>query len=211
MLTLSDIRSRVRIRYEASSATRWSNVDVNDAINQGLEELSEATRYYEQWVSIPLREKRTYYDLRGWAKGSILSVTSLWHENGNRWVSPASHTDIDIAQWEKTAGAPYLWFTRGLYWLGVFPRLTTDADQWVRAYYATVAPKMTDDGHEPKQLPDEFVPALEEYAMYELTQRDGDTEKALFWWAKYKDREVALEQHMAHRVSTARSGAVGRA
>ena len=42
MLTLSDIRSRVRTRFEASSTTRWSNSDVNDAINDGIEELAEA-------------------------------------------------------------------------------------------------------------------------------------------------------------------------
>ena len=39
----------------------------------------------------------------------------------------------------------------------------------------------------------------------------GETEKALYWWGKYKEREVALEQHKAHRVTTARTGAIGRA
>lgn len=58
-------------------------------------------------------------------------------------------------------------------------------------------------------MPDEFVPALEEYAMYELQQREGETDKALYWWNKYKEREKALEQHMAHRVTTARTGRIG--
>ena len=210
MLTLSEIRARVRVRHEASSSARWVDADIDAAINDGIGELSEATRYFEQWASIPLREKRTYYDLRGWADGSILSINAVWHENGNRWVTPASNKDIDIAQWEKTAGPPYLWFTRGLYWFGMFPRVSADTDQWVRVFYAAVAPALKEDGEEPKQLPDEFVPALEEFALYELTQRDGDTNKAMFWWAKYKEREAVLEQHMAHRISTARTGAIGR-
>ena len=57
MLTLSDIRSRVRTRFEAASTTRWSNADINAAINDGLGELSEATRYFERWVSILLRPR----------------------------------------------------------------------------------------------------------------------------------------------------------
>lgn len=63
----------------------------------------------------------------------------------------------------------------------------------------------------PAQLPDEFVPALEEYALYELQQREGETEKALYWWGKYKEREETFRAHIASRVNRARSGYVGRA
>lgn len=211
MLTLSEIRSRVRTRYEASSTVRWSDADLNAAINEGLGELSEATRYYEQWVSIPLKEDRTYYDLRGWIPDSFLSVSAVWHQSGNRWLSPASHRDMDRQRWELTAGQPVLWFPRGLWWLGLFPHPSADSDEFVRVYYSAVAPALEEDGEEPRQLPDEFVPALEEFALYELTQRDGDSEKALYWYGKYKVRESELEQHMAHRISTARTGAIGRA
>jgi hypothetical protein len=117
---------------------------------------------------------------------------------------------MDRAQWETTAGQPVRWFTRGLYWLGLFPHPSADLDEWVRVYYSAVAPAMEDDGEEPKQLPDEFIPAIEEYALYELTHREGETDKALYWWGQYKAREAALEQHMAHRISTARTGAIGR-
>jgi hypothetical protein len=211
MLTLSEIRSRVRTRYEASSTTRWSDADINAAINDGLGELSEATRYFEQWVSIPLKDSRTYYDLRDWIPFSFLSVSAVWHQSGNRWLSPTSHTDMKTQRWEITDGNPVLWFTRGLWWLGIFPHPSSDLAEFVRVYYSAVAPGLEEDGEEPAQLPDEFVPALEEYALYELTQKDGETDKALYWYAKYKARETALEQHMAHRISTARTGAIGRA
>jgi len=213
MLTLSEIRSRVRTRYEASSSTRWSSADIDDAINDGLGELSDATGYYEQWVSIPLKENRTYYDLRGWLRPEHLSITGVWHQANNRWLEPMSHRDLDQErkQWELTAGGPTLWFTRGLWWLGLFPHPSEDVDQTVRVYYTAAAQRLTDDSHEPKQLPDEFIPALEEYALYELTQREGETEKALYWYGKYKAREADLAKHMAHRISTARTGSIGRA
>jgi len=211
MLTLSEIRSRVRTRFEAASSTRWSDADINAAINDGLAELSEATRYFEQWVSIPLKGLRTYYDLRGLVPDGCLSVTAVRHEDGNRWLTPTNWRDMKYEEWEETTGEPIAWFTRGLWWLALWPHPSADVDQWVRAYYSAVAPELEEDGEEPAQLPDEFVPALEEYALYELQQRDGETDKALYWWQQYKAREKALEQHMAHRVTTARTGSLGRA
>lgn len=211
MLTLSDIRSRVRTRYEAASSTRWTDADINAAINDGIGELSEATRYYERTVSIPLKEKRSYYDLRGLTPETALSVTAVWHETGVRWLSPITLGDISIEEWEETRGNPHSWFVRGQWWLGVWPSPSTDLDEWLRVYYTGVAPVLEEDGEEPAQLPDEFVPALEEYALYELHQREGETDKALYWWEKYQGREKALEQHVAHRLTTARTGRIGRA
>lgn len=211
MLTLSDIRSRVRTRFEASSTTRWSNSDVNDAINDGLEELAEATGYYERYVSVPLKEARVYYDLRGLTPATVLSVTGVWHQSGNRWLAPAAHTDIKFSEWEDTAGDPILWFTRGQWWLGIFPRPSSEPDEWLRVYFTAVPARMTEDGEGVDQLPEEFVPAVEEYALYELYQREGEVQKCLYWWEQYKVRESALEKHMRHRVSRARIGMIGSA
>ena len=209
MLTLSDIRSRVRTRFEAASTTRWASADIDAAINDGLGELSEVTRYFERWVSMPLKAERTYYDLRGLTPEQPMSVTAVWHEPGVRWLTPVSLGDI-AEDFEETSGNPTAWFMRGLFWMGIWPRPTSDTGEFIRIYYTGVAPSLDEDGEEPRQLPDEFVPALEEYALYELHQREGETQKALYWWDKYKQRESVLEQHMAHRVSQARTGVLGR-
>lgn len=158
MLTLSDIRSRVRTRFEASS-TRWSDEDIDEAINDGLAELSEATGYYERATSVWLKGGRTYYDLRA-QSDTILSVTAVHHESGVRWLTPANLGNLTFDQWETTAGNPTLWFTRGAWWLGVWPRPSADLDEALRVYYTAVAPPLEEDGEVPDQLPEEFVPAL---------------------------------------------------
>lgn len=211
MLTLSDIRSRVRTKFEAASTTRWSSADIDSAINDGLSELSEVAGYYESWVSIKLKEKRTYYDLRGLTPETVMSVKAVWHEPGVRWLTPIALDDIGYDEWEETTGNPTAWFQRGLWWLGVWPHPSTDLDEYLRIYYTAVAPKLVGDGDVPRQLPDEFIPALEEYAIYELNQRDGETDKALFWWGKFQERAGTLKQHMAHRITIARTGRIGRA
>src|SRR5512139_3668001 len=129
MLTLSDIRSRVRTRFEAASTTRWSDADINAAINDGIAELSEATQYYERWASLLLKEGRTYYDLRGLLSETVLSITAVQHEPGVRWLTPIHLCDIGYEEWEQTNGNPISWFTRGLWWLGIWPCPSADVDE----------------------------------------------------------------------------------
>jgi len=210
MASLSEIRSRVRTRFEHSSTTRWTNADINAAINAGLEELSEATGYYERHISIPLKQDRTYYDLRGLIPDTALTVSAVWHENTNRWLNPLTHREMTYEEWETVIGDPIVWFPRGLWWLGLWPHPSGDVDQWVKVYFCGIAPALTDDAQEPADLPEEFCDALEEYAIYELEQREGETEKALMMWQSYRQREYQLAQHVSHRVHRARSGRVGR-
>lgn len=209
MASLSEIRDRVRTRFEASSNTRWSDAVINAAINEGLEELSETTGYYERHISIPLKQKRTYYDLRGLIPDSALGVTAVWHENTNRWLNSYTHREMTYSEWEKVVGDPIVWFPRGLWWLGLWPKSSSDSDQWVKVYFCGLAPELTDDAQEPADLSEDFIPALEEYALYDLYQRDGETQKALGLWASYRQREYELTKHVANRTVRPRYSRIG--
>jgi hypothetical protein len=207
--SLSQIRDRVRTRFEHDSTTRWSDADINAAINAGLEELAEATGYYERSVSLGLKEDRTYYDLRALIPDSALNVVAVWHENTNRWLNATTHREMTYAEWEKVVGDPIAWFPRGMWWLGLWPHPSSDVDQWVRVYYCGLPPELTDDTQEPVDLPDDFHTALEDYALYELQHREGETKKALDWWQSYRQREHALGRHVRSRVVRARTSRIG--
>ena len=77
MISLSQIVANVRSRYEALTDVRWSDADIVTSINDGLDELSRATRFYERHVSVSVRNLSNYYDLRGWLPESALGVTSV--------------------------------------------------------------------------------------------------------------------------------------
>jgi hypothetical protein len=186
---------------------RWKDYDIVTAINEGLDELSEETRFYERHVSIPVVNRRTYYDLRGWLPESALGVTSVWSEVLTDWLVPTTVRELK-SRWEQAAGSPRSFFMRGLYWMGVFPRPETTIGTH-RVYFAGYAPHFNFPQAVLRDLTDDRVAALEEYAMYELAAQDGETDRALAHFVDYRARAKDLANFVNRRTVTARSLKMG--
>ena len=201
MVPLSEIITNVRTQYAAESTVRWKDPDIRDAINEGLDELSEATRFYERHVSVPVASLRTYYDLRGWLPESALGVTAVWSSVINEWLEPGS--SIARFQWERSVGPSQSFFMRGIYWMGVWPKPSTSTG-FLRVYFTGLAPHFDFPQAVLRELPDDFIPALEEYALYELAAQDGETTRALQHFKDYGVRERSLRDFVERRTVTAR-------
>ncbi len=207
MIALSTIAANVRVKYEAESTARWSDQGVYDAINEGLDELSEATLFYERYVTIPLVADRVYYDLRGYLPDNAISVTSIWDTVRQDWLQPASEDQLGF-QWEQSTGEPQFFFTRGLCWLGIWPHPTSTTG-YIRVNFAGIAPHFDFPQAVLSDLPDDYVTALEEYALYELSAQDGETQRALRHWQEYQTMEQSLADFVSRRINTARVGRIG--
>lgn len=186
---------------------KWDNQSIYNAINEGLDELSEATGFYERYVTIPIVGNRTYYDLRGYLPENVVGVRSVWSTVREDWLVPISEENLGF-QWEQSAGDPQHFFVRGISWLGVWPKADTTAG-YLRVYFAGLAPHFTVPQDVLADLPDDFVPALEDYALYELAAQDRETDKALEHWREYVAREDGLYRFVNNRVVRARRGAIG--
>jgi len=206
VIPLSSIISRVRTKHEASSTARWSDAAITESINDGLDELSQSTLFYERAVSIPTVE-RTYYDLRGYLPESAVAVTSVWSTTGERWLIPVSPEHLGF-KWEESTGEPQFFWVRGLHWLAVWPK-PNSATGYLRVHFAGLAPHYTVGQDVLADLPDDFVPALEDYSLYDMAAQDGETEKALRHFGEYRKREQAFAEFIERRTSTARHGAIG--
>jgi hypothetical protein len=202
LIPLSQIIANVRTRYEASSPIRWPDFDIRDALNEGLDDLSETTRFYERHVTIPFGNLRSYYDLRGWLPESALGVTSVWSNVLNDWLTPVSAMQLR-SRWEQAEGPSLEYFMRGLFWMVVWPRPAV-ASGSMRVYFAGHAPHFTHSQAVLLDLTDDFVPALEEYALYEMAAQDGETSRALSHWQDYDGRAQELAKNVERRITTAR-------
>lgn len=207
MIPLSEIINNVRIRHEAMSSTRWKDVDIRDAINEGLDDLSDVTRFYERHVSVPVGNLRTYYDLRGWLPETALGVTSIWSDVIEDWLTPVKVSDLRT-RWEQSTGPSRSFFMRGLFWMGVWPKPEATAG-FLRVYFAGFAPHFDFPQAVLRDFPDDFVPALEEYALYELAAQDGETTRALMHFSDYAARAITLTNFVARRRVTAKSFRMG--
>lgn len=199
MIPLSDIVARVRVRYEQSSTVRWSDADIKKYLNEGLETLAEASDFYERYVTIPLEVSRQYYDLRGFTPETIVSVKSVWSSVRNDWLMAVDEGDLEF-KWEASTGDPQMFFTRGIYWLGIWPRPGASTTGYIRVYFAGIPYRYTIDQAVLADLPDDHVPALEEYALHEMAMQDGDFALAMRYWASYSEREKKLSMFTDHRL-----------
>lgn len=208
MIPLSQILGNVRSRHEAESSIRWKDADIITAINEGLDDLSEVSRFYERHVSIPAANRRTYYDLRGWLPETALGVIAVWSSVIDDWLLPCSIHELR-QRWEQSYGPSRQFFMRGAYWMGVWPRPETTAG-YLRVYFAGLAPHYTHPQSVIRELPDDFVTALEDYALYDLAAQDAETDRALMHFVDYASRGAELAKFVERRASTARIIKFGR-
>jgi hypothetical protein len=210
MVPLSTILSRTRTRYEAESGgstVRFSDTNLTLYVNEGLETLSEATGFYERYATVPVQVSRQYYDLRGFTPETVVSITSVWSSVRNDWLRPANFEQLGTI-WEDAVGTPQVFFPRGVFWIGVYPR-SEDTSGYLRVYFQGIPSRYTHSQAVLGDLPDDFAPALEDYALYEMAAADGNPKRALFHWSNYQKREAALGNYLRRRIVGARAGVMG--
>lgn len=210
MVPLSQLISRTRTRYEAESggsAIRFSDTNLKLYINEGLETLAEATGFYERYATVPVSANRQYYDLRGFTPETVVSLTSIWSVARNDWLRPANFNLLG-SDWELAVGTPEVFWTRGIYWFGVYPRQATTSS-YFRVYFQGVPSRFTHTQAVLGDLPDDYAPALEDYTLYEMAAADGNPKRALFLWSSYQKREKSLADFLRRRIVGARAGQMG--
>jgi len=212
MVPLSTIITNVRLRYESvsgGSLVRWADDDITEFINQGLETLAEATGFYERYASVPVALDRTWYDVRGFTPETVIQVTSIWSTLRNQWLEPIDPNELDI-WWEKARGTPLAFFTKGIYWFGVYPASDTDGTGILQVHFRAIPSRFTHTQAVLAELPDDFTTALEDYALYEMACVDRQPKRAIQLFKSYQEREKNLADFVDHRLRNATAGRMGK-
>ena len=203
------MQSEVRIRLNEASANFWSDSDIQAALNEGLMELSDASEWYERMATIPLLSNRSYLDMRNVLSDTFIGPKRMMNDTTGKWMVPSSvkTQDLRARQWEKTAAEPEEFFTRGLWWLGFYPKPANDTGT-ARFYFSALPAQMTNDTDEP-DIPEEYHGGIIAYAVYDLLAQDGETEKAIFWWNEYLQYESDFVYYVKNRTTKDRVGQFG--
>lgn len=123
-MTFGQMKAAVRRKLNESSATFWTDQDIEDALNDAYAEMADATEFYERQATIDLLPSRTYYDLTSVLPDTFLSPRRAYNVTTSRWLDPTDPLDQDRhtdSQWELTSGQPERYMLRGNWWLGVWP------------------------------------------------------------------------------------------
>ena len=205
-MTFAELRTEVFRRLDEDSADPafWTAADINTALNEAYEELSDSSEWHERNAILKLLSKRTYNDLR-FALGSgeiVLTLKHAYNSTTRRWLDPVELRDLDYRtfhQWEDITGEPEKFFLRGLFWLGTFPKQNTDSGN-LKLYYTAIPPAMSADTDEPG-FPEEFQHGLIEYALGDLLAQEGETQKGLAHFREYLIYEAGLTGYAQGRIS----------
>lgn len=164
----------------------FSEEDVEDALNEALIELSDASEWYERTQTLNLLADRTYYDMRSAMGDRFLALKAVLNNETNRWCDmsvPRFFDSQTARQWEIARYASDHVFMRGLWWLGVFG-LPTGDNASLRVSFAALPPELVLDTDR-LDIPTELNLALVEYALYDLLIQDGETGLAMIQWDEF--------------------------
>jgi hypothetical protein len=193
-MTKAELRDETKRRLaEAQPSVFWSDADVDAAVALGYQELSDASEWNELWIDITLLQDRPYYDLRYVIPDTLLSIKPCFDRNTNRWLIPSTVRELDMndRRWERATDRPQRIFLRGLYWLGLFPRIQSDGSKDLKQYYTALPPPLVDEWDEPG-FPDTFHMTIVDFAETDLWAQDGETTLATAAWGRYESGEKAL-------------------
>ena len=211
-MTLGELRRNVnrRLREQTVNGAYFSAVDVDEAINAGYMELSDASEWNEEFIDFELLRFRPFYDLFAIIGSGFLSVKPMYDPSRHRWMIPTPVRELDNhdTRWERVVGPPQRQFTRGLRWTGFYPRIDTDGDL-ARQYYTRLPKRLVDEDDEPG-FPDAFHVGCEHFAVADLLGQDAETKLALSAWTAYEETEQALIGWVQARISRPIARAMGK-
>jgi hypothetical protein len=200
-MTKAELRTAIQQRLaEVQGGVVWSVAEIDAAIDETYDALADQCEWCERTITVDLLSDRPYYDLRTVVPEPVLTVGPAYHETTGQWLTPASVRDLDGAdrRWEGVVGTAQRIVTRGLWWLGVTPRVRGDVGT-VRLKYTTLPDRLT-DLDEPG-FPEPFHEALVEGPLCDLWAQDGETARAEAAWQRYLTLETGLQQWVNDRAA----------
>jgi len=196
------MRTETRRRVEDTGSVFFSDDDVNDALNEGYELLSDASEWFETSITVDVLSTRPYYDLRRIFPYQVLAPGAAFNPQTNRWLMPSSITDLD-RMWrrpEQVYTQPERIVNRSLFWVMYWPLLTTEGSATV-TQYAICMPSRLGNDDEPG-FPERFHRGCVAYALTVLFPQKGETQKAREADLEYQEEEAELCAWKAGRVGT---------
>lgn len=203
-MTFAEMRAEVLRRLaQGSPQVAWTTDEIDTALNDGYLELSDASEWNEEYLDIDLLQDRPYYDLRTIVGCGFLAPGAAFDRQTNRWLLPTAVRQFDAhdRRWERVTGEPQRILTRGLWWVGYWPRLQSEVGS-VKQYYTSLPKRLCLDDDEPG-FPEVYHEGCVDFAMVELWAQDGETTLALLAAAKYQQVENDLVSWVNERASDA--------
>jgi hypothetical protein len=193
-----------KLREVQGSLVAWTEEEIEESINNGFSEISDATEWFERFQDIDLLDRLPYYDLRTAADYPVLGIGPAFNYYTNRWLIPITSRDLDRSdlRWEERIAEPEYILVRSLWHLGYWPRKQTTTGT-IKQYYKSM-PDPLSSGSDIPGFPEAYHYGLVQFALWELFGMDGETDLAVGAWKEYLSYEQGLRSYVEGRASVPR-------
>lgn len=205
-MTRSEIKAEIfrRLREVSSAPVFWTEQDLDNSIDEGVAEISDATEWFESYNDIELPRGVPAFDVRQFTTYEFLAVGPAYNSQTNRWLTPEVPRTFDAGDraWESRIAEPGSILVRGLWWLTYWPFVVRS----IRQYY-TGLPGVLGDSEEPG-FPEQFHYGIVEYALWDLWAQDSEVDLAWAAWKLYLGYEQGLKKYVEDRIGVPKVNAM---
>lgn len=196
-MTRDDTAARVRVNLEDAAITFYSNIDINDSIQDGYNFTVGIAQPIERLTSnILFENKKVYYDL-SIILSRYIRPMAIYNRNIDRWLDFKDLLFLDSLRtdWELTRGESYYVVVLDHKQVALNPTLVI-ASGGMDIFYKASAETLTETST--PEIPETYETILEEYATADLLEQAEEYEKAKIFWDKFynklKDLKLDVEK-----------------
>src|SRR5262245_4943488 len=168
MATRIDIEDRIQSTF--NNTVFYDKLSMDDAIQDGLDEVCAFTGCIYKSAQLPFTQFTTYYDLLTLLPDYI-GLVAIFNQVSNRWMTPSSHKkfDLDRPDWDTAYGTPWYFSAISHRYVAIYKKPAVSDYGNMFVYYRAAAPLLADDTAIP--IPDEHLAALESYCEADLWEQ----------------------------------------
>lgn len=141
-MTYAEIKNHIRSNLNDAGVQFWSDVDLNESIEDCEAEISFLARHIIKKQTIAF-QARAHYDFRLLGVEDFLCVIAIFNENTNRWLHDTlTVKDLDKVRddWELWTGTPQYWAPVNFELNVIVPYMPEPTGNLI-LYYAAKAPE----------------------------------------------------------------------
>lgn len=166
-----------RLQNYFNNTAFYDTQSINDAIQDGLDEVCAFTGCIYKSAQLPFTQFTTYYDLLTLLPDYI-GVVAIFNKVTNRWLTPSSlkKFNLDRPDWDTAYGTPWFFSPISHRYIAIYKKPAVSDYGNMFVYYRAAAPTLSDTT--PIPIPDEHIAALESYCETDLWEQAQEWGKA---------------------------------
>jgi len=185
-MTKIEILDKVRGNLYDTGMVHWEKSDLDDAIQDGYNEIALFTQCIETVDTLSLVGNLTYYKMQDYFSDYYRPI-AMWNNQTNKWLEPISIMELNEwhPRWETLIGEPMFFSPIGLEYVSIVKKPATTAGSLL-VFYASTANTLA-DGTTPT-IPEGSHNVLEDYATAILLDQNLEYTKAKNYYDDYEQK-----------------------